>query len=75
MQTNSGAGFGTADSRRSAASAINTVATVRAGPKMARQSNFKSAPLVSCAHENKSGSLMDCGALSAAFLASTLKRR
>ena len=39
MQTNSGAGLGTATKWRSTRKAINAVAVVRAGPEIARQSN------------------------------------
>jgi hypothetical protein len=39
MQTNSGAGLGTAIKVRSTRMAISAVAVVRAGPEIARQSN------------------------------------
>ena len=46
MQTNSGAGLGTATKWRSTKKAINAVAVVRAGPEIARQSNCMSVLVV-----------------------------
>ena len=47
MQTNSGAGLGTATKWRSTKKAINAVAVVKAGPEIARQSNCMPV-LVAC---------------------------
>src|ERR1700682_280610 len=69
MQTNNGAGLGTAMTWRSTKKAVNAVALVRAGPEIARQSNcmpvlVASRNLFSLPPGNKACSLPDistCG--------------